>query len=221
MGYNAGNIQVLSGNEAIRRRPSMYIGPLDDPTLLNRLIQEALCVAVDEAVSGYCTEIHVEVHPGGQARVRDNGRGLPTKPTSEGQPLAEVLLTKLFACRDRKQNPEVSALCCDAGLVVTNALSEWLVVKNYREGVCWVQEYRRGEPLAPFRRESETTETGLEFTFQPDKTILGPLHFDAQELAGWLKRVGLRFGSTKISATDGSAGETVSLRFEGVGPQPR
>lgn len=217
MVYHASNIPIISAIEAIRHRPAMYLGPLDEPSLLNRLIHETLCVAVDEALSGYCTEIRVEVDPGGSVRVQDNGRGLSMKPTPDGPPLAEVLLTQVFACREHKRNPDAVG-CCDVGLVVTNALSEWLVVKNCHEGVCWVQEYCRGQPLAPFRREGETTETGLEFRFQPDQTILGPLSFHAQELAEWLKGVGLRFEAMKIDVEDAIRGKTTALRLKHVGP---
>lgn len=220
MEYKESDIQILTPVEAIRRRPSMYIGPLDDPILLNRLIQEVLCVSVDEAVSGHCTEIRVAVQPGGPVTVRNNGRGLPMAPTSDGRPLAEKLLTDVYACREHKQNSVVNSLSCDASMVVVNVLSEWQVVKNYRDGVCWAQEYRRGAPLAPFRRESETIETGLEIAFQPDMTIFGALSFDAQELANWLTSVGLRFDSMNVSQEDTSAGKSIRQTFGGIAPAP-
>ena len=107
-------IELISAVEAIRRRPALYVGPLDDPGLFNRLIQESLCLAADESKCGYCTEIRMMVHPSGPVIVRDNGRGLPTTTDQEGRPWVERLLTRLYACRDSKEDRRLAARCCGA-----------------------------------------------------------------------------------------------------------
>jgi DNA gyrase subunit B len=217
MSYDAAHIEVLTAVEAIRRRPALYLGPLDDPSLFNRLIQESLCLAADEALSGYCTRVGVEVHRDGSVTVRDNGRGLPMAPDAAGRPLAEVLLTQLFACRDHKDGRAAEA-CCQLGLVTVNAMSEWLRVRNFREGACWSQAYERGESLGPFRREPSAAESGVELCYRPDPELLGPLQFDGQALASWFTGLGLRLASVEIAATESSDRSTIVV-FEGITPQ--
>ena len=214
MTYDASALQVLPGLMAVRMRPALYVGPLDDPTILNRLIQEALCSAIDEAVSGCCTQIHVSVSPDGSVTIRDNGRGLSMTPDAYGRVVAETSFSELWACRRSKENARLERDCCQMGLAVVNALSEWLRVRNFREGVCWVQQYRSGEPLAPFRQESRTAETGLELSFRPDPSIFGALHFDAESLARWVSDLGAGFGPPEITS-GGNSAPTV-LRFEAL-----
>jgi DNA gyrase/topoisomerase IV subunit B len=175
MSYDPGSIQVITPAEGIRSRPAMFIGPLDDPLLLNRLIQESLCIAADEALSGHCTRVRVEVRRDGSVTVRDNGRGLPMTPGAAGRPLAEILLTQLFACRAHKDGRAAEA-CCQSGLVTVNALSEWLRVRNFRDGSCWFQAFERGKSLGPFRREPAGTASGQQTITIVDttsSTILG------------------------------------------------
>jgi DNA gyrase subunit B len=210
--------RVLTAAEVIRNHPERYLGPLPDPTVLNRLIQDALCLSADEAACGRCTEIAVAVHPSGVVTIRDNGPGLPVEPDASGRVPAEVLFTVLGTCRAVKGNP-AAAGCCGLGLVVVNALSEWLRVRVFRDGGCWLQEYRAGVPQAPFRRERDTDECGLELSFRPDGVRLGPLEFDPVALAGWLPSAGVRFGALGYHPAR-AANRPVVLHFTEVGPPP-
>ncbi len=214
-------IKVLSTQEAIRRRPEMYVGKLDDPALLNRLIQEALCLAIDEAVSGYCAQVRVSVSPDCSVTVRHNGRGLSMTPTAAGYIPAEAQFTKLYACRNNKANPRLKRSCCGIGVTVVNALSECFCVRNFHEGACWIQEYRCGEPLAPFRSEMETEETGLELSFSPDSSLLSGLHFDARKLVRWVQSMEAGFVPPTIKKGRRKSGEPVVLLFETLNSVPR
>lgn len=202
MGRDELGIQILSSAEAIRRRPEMYVGPLDDPRLFNRLVEDALCIAVDEVLCGHGTRIHVEVDREGSAWVRDDGRGLPMMPEPTGRSLAERLFTELFACKAVKDG-RAAGSCCRYGLAAVNALSEWLRVRNFRDGVCWTQAYERGEPLAPFDCAGPSPEKGLEIRFRPDFGLLGPLRFDSRALAEWFAGLGFSVSVEDSGDTDG------------------
>jgi DNA gyrase subunit B len=213
--FDANDIAALTSAEAIRCRPEMYLGPLPDPTALNRLIQESLCLSVDAAVRGLCSEIAVAVHPSGVITVRDDGPGIDVEPDASGHVPAELLFTVLYACRAAK-GASPAAACCQVGMVVINALSEWLRVRVFRNGGCWLQEYRAGLPQAPFRRVRDAAETGLELSFRPDAAILGSLTFDPLVLAAWLPSVGVRFGAMEYRPAV-SADSPVLLRFTEIG----
>ncbi len=218
MKYDESHIRVITAVEAIRGRPAMYFGPLDDPSLFNRLIQESLCIAADEALSGHCTRVRVEVRPDASVTLRDNGRGLPMTPDEEGRPMAEAILTQLFACRDYFDRRPAEA-CCHFGLVTVNAVSEWFRVRNFREGDCWSQAYEHGKALGPFRREPSGAGSGFELCYRPDPELLGPLEFDGQALASWFIGLGLRSASVEIGAPESSDQSRVVV-FEGITPQP-
>lgn len=214
--YTSDVVEILPTREHIRRRPHLYVGPLPNPAILNRLVEESLCLSVDEAASGNCTEISVEVHPSGDVRIRDNGLGLPLEPGPDGRVLAEVLLTTLGACRASKRNESAKEACCHVGLVVVNSLTEWLRVRLFRDGGCWLQEYCVGLAQGSFRREADTRETGLELTFRPEFGILGPWKFDGLALAGWLARAGVQFQLLDYHPRAGD--EPTMLRFRDIRP---
>src|SRR4051794_40564708 len=153
--YTADMIKVLSASEAIRRRPAMYVGPVDDPLAATRLLQESLCLALDAACCGTCTRIDVTLHRDGSATVADDGPGLSLRPIRGGLTEAEVLLTCLFACRDHKADRRAGEAACQIGIAVTNALSEWLTVTTTYEGRRWRQRYERGVPQGPFEPADE------------------------------------------------------------------
>jgi DNA gyrase subunit B len=196
----------------------MYVGTLPNPAVLNRLVEESLCLSVDEAVCGNCTEIVVAVHPSGDVTIRDNGPGIPMEPRPDGRILAELLFTEVLACRAAKRSETAKASCCNIGLAVVNNLSEWLRVRIFRDGACWLQEYRAGVAQAPFRREADANETGLELSFRPDAGIFGPLQFDRLALAAWLPSAGVRFESLEYHSGDAASNSPVLLHFRGVGP---
>ena len=216
--YNPDDIRVVSTAEAIRMRPEMYIGSLPNPGAFNRLVEEALCLTVDEAACGRCTEIAVAVDSSGAVTIRDNGPGLPMEPDRHGRVLAEILLTVVGACRAAKRSEAAKGSCCHLGLVVANCLSEWLRIRVFREGDCWFQEYRKGQAQAPFRREADANESGVELSFCPDTSILGKLEFDAIALAAWLPSAGLRFESLDYRNGNALPGEPLVLHFKGVRP---
>jgi DNA gyrase/topoisomerase IV subunit B len=219
--YSPDFIQVLRAGEHIRKRPQMYVGPLPNPAVINRLVEEALCLSVDEAICGNCTEIAIAVHPSGVVTVRDNGPGLPMEPGPDGRPLAELLLTEVGACRTAKRSETAKGACCHLGLVVVNNLSEWLRVRVFRDGGWWIQEYGAGTAQAPFFREGDTRETGLELSFRPDPGIFGPLTFDGLGLAAWLPSAGVQFESLEYHPGDVVSVKPVLLHFRGVGPHPQ
>ena len=216
MRFHGARIELLTAIEAIRRRPGLYLGPLDDPLLFNRLIQESLCIAVNEALCGHCSRVRIEVHGDNSVTVRDNGRGLPMTPGASGRPLVETLLTRLFACREHKDGRAAEA-CCQSGLVAVNAVSEWLRVRSFRDGDCWSQAYERGEPLGPFRCEPSGAESGLELSYRPDTRLVGRLRFDGRALADWFTGLGLRCASVQIEATE-AALESAVVVFDGITP---
>jgi DNA gyrase subunit B len=212
-------IRLMTATEAIRMRPWLYVGPLDDPMLFNRVIQGSLCIAADESVCGHCTEVRVAVEADDTVTVRDNGRGLPMKLHDDGLTVAEKLLRNLYACREQKESRLVAETCCDVALVVVNALSERLCITNGRDGERWVQHYKRGEPDGPFRRESTSTESGVELSFKPDSSLFRQMCFDAPELARWYAGLGLQFAAINIEAGDMAAGRPITILFEGINPR--
>lgn len=212
-GYSADSFAVVTGVEHVRRNPAMYVGPVPSPAVVNTLVQEAMCLAVDEAACGHCTEISVTVDPSGQVTVRDNGPGLSMEIRKCGRTVAEFVLTTVFGCRELKRNQRVKASSCGVGITVVNFLSERLRARLFRDGVHWVQDYRFGERQGPFREEGPTTETGLELTFLPDTSLLGPQVFDPQTVIDWFPTTGVRYDRLD---RNGGAGGAVMLRFTGL-----
>jgi DNA gyrase subunit B len=209
--YDETQIRAITSIEAIRSRAAMYVGPLDDPELFNHIIQDSLCIASDECLSGHCTRVTVEVRGDHSVTVRDFGRGLPMTLHDSGRPMAEVLLTELFACRAFKENAK-AAERCGVGLVAVNALSEWFRVRNFRDQACWSQAYERGSALGPFQREPSGSETGVEFSFRPDPSLFGTLHFNPFRLAEWFVAFGLKCEVIGIR----SGGSATRVEFEGI-----
>jgi DNA gyrase subunit B len=219
--YITDDIRIVSSAQAIRARPAMYLGPLPNPALGNRFVEEALCLSVDEVHRGACTEISIEVDTSGLVTVRDNGPGLPMEPDSKGRILAELMLTVLWACRSAKRSDAAKGSCCHLGLVAVNALSQWLRMRVFRGGSSWFQEYREGEAQAPFQREGDVDHTGVEISFRPDTALLGNLEFNGLALAAWLPSAGLRFESLEYRPGNKEAQTPLSLYFKGVMPCPK
>ncbi|RIL09373.1 MAG: DNA gyrase subunit B, partial [Proteobacteria bacterium] len=172
--YDAGQIKILEGLEAVRKRPSMYIGDTFDRGY-HHLVYEVLDNSVDEALAGYCNAIKITFHKDGSCSVEDNGRGIPTSnhPT-EGVSGVEVVMTKLHAGgKFDKEAYKVSGGLHGVGVSVVNALSEWLKVEVKQAGKKFSMEFRRGDPEAPLKEigASPPGETGTLVTFYPDHTI--------------------------------------------------
>jgi DNA gyrase subunit B len=181
--YEAGNIQVLEGLEAVRKRPGMYIGSTG-PRGLHHLVYEIVDNSVDEALAGYCDTINVTITKDGWIRVKDNGRGIPTgiHPT-EGISTVQVVLTILHAGgKFGGGGYAVSGGLHGVGASVVNALSTSLKVEVARDGHVWNQEYSIGVPLAPLAQGKEADYTGTTIEFLANPEIFETVEYDYETL---------------------------------------
>ena len=167
--YDASEIQVLEGLEAVRKRPGMYIGSTSTSGL-HHLVYEIVDNAIDEALAGYCTEILVEILPGNVIRVLDNGRGIPVDIQQQtGKPALEVVYTILHAGgKFGGGGYKVSGGLHGVGASVVNALSQWLEVRVYKDGTIYEMKFSRGQVTQPMKIVGQTDRTGTEVVFQPD-----------------------------------------------------
>ena len=170
--YSANSIQVLEGLEAVRKRPSMYIGDIAERGL-HHLVYEVVDNSIDEAMAGFCDEINVTIEEDNSIRVQDNGRGIPTDMhPKEHRSALEVVLTVLHAGgKFSKDSYKVSGGLHGVGVSCVNALSDLLVAEVHREGQVFQQRYSKGKPLGPVEVIGTCNDTGTIITFHPDATI--------------------------------------------------
>ncbi len=216
--YDAQDITVLEGLEAVRKRPGMYIGSTG-VLGLHHLVYEVVDNSVDEALAGFCTEVSVTIHPDDSVTVVDNGRGIPVAiMEKEGKPAVEVVLTVLHSGGKFGVGGgyKVSGGLHGVGVSVVNALSERLAVEIRRDGYVFSQEYTRGAPQGPLvkgARLGKEDETGTSVTFLPDADVFETLEFDFHTLEERLRETAFLTRGLKISIVD-ERGEGHSAQFQ-------
>ncbi|MDA0162008.1 DNA topoisomerase (ATP-hydrolyzing) subunit B [Solirubrobacter ginsenosidimutans] len=218
-GYDAQNIQVLEGLEAVRKRPGMYIGSTG-PRGLHHLVYEVVDNSVDEALAGYCDTVDVTIHPDDSVTVIDNGRGIPVaKMEKEDKSALEVVLTVLHAGGKFGEGGgyKVSGGLHGVGVSVVNALSDELTATIKRDGYTWTQSYVRGAPQGDMVQGEPTTETGTTITFRPDNEIFETLNFEYSVLEQRLRETAFLTRGLQITITDerGEGTKTKTFHYEG------
>ncbi|HUH52870.1 MAG TPA: DNA topoisomerase (ATP-hydrolyzing) subunit B [Microbacteriaceae bacterium] len=201
--YGAGDIQVLEGLEAVRKRPGMYIGSTG-PRGLHHLVYEIVDNSVDEALAGYCDTIDIQILEDGAIQVVDNGRGIPVDmhPT-EGRSTVEVVLTVLHAGgKFGGSGYAVSGGLHGVGSSVVNALSKKFEVSVKRQGYEWSMSFTDGVPDAPLAKGEQTSETGTKVTFWPNDEIFESVDFDYQTLRTRLQQMAFLNKGLLIKLTD-------------------
>ncbi len=202
--YSANSIQVLEGLEAVRKRPSMYIGDIGERGL-HHLVYEVVDNSIDEALAGYCTDIEVIINENNSITVKDNGRGIPTgMHEKENRSALEVVLTVLHAGgKFSKDSYKVSGGLHGVGVSCVNALSDYLKAEIHREGKVFVQEYSQGKPLAPVAVVGEASDTGTFVTFHPDAEIFVTTQtYKYKTLANRLRELAFLNKGIRLSLTD-------------------
>lgn len=201
--YNASEIQVLEGLEAVRKRPGMYIGSTS-ASGLHHLVYEIVDNAIDEALAGYCTEITVTINPGNSITVTDNGRGIPVDIQAQtGKPALEVVYTILHAGgKFGGGGYKVSGGLHGVGASVVNACSEWLEVRVHKEGKIYEMKFSRGKVTQSMTIIGDTDHTGTEVTFQPDPEMFEELVYDYETLHRRMREQAFLNAGLKITMTD-------------------
>jgi DNA gyrase subunit B len=215
--YDSDQIKVLEGLEAVRVRPSMYIGDTFDRGY-HHLAYEVLDNSVDEALAGYCDRIIVTIHDDGSLSVRDNGRGIPTSiHSTEGVSGVEVVMTKLHAGgKFEKEAYKVSGGLHGVGVSVVNALSEWLKVEVTQGGNIHFMEFRRGKPVDPLKIIGSAAGTGTYVRFFPDHSIFKETHsFDVEVLVHRIRELAFLNGGLSFQVVDERTERVVDFCFEG------
>ncbi|MCC6936015.1 MAG: DNA topoisomerase IV subunit B, partial [Thermomicrobiales bacterium] len=216
--YDASNIEVLEGLEAVRRRPGMYIGSTDIRGL-HHLITEVVDNAVDEALGGFCDTIRITIHPDSSVTVEDNGRGIPVKKHPKMNTSAlEVVMTVLHAGgKFGSGGYSMSSGLHGVGVSVVNGLSEWMISEVRRDGGLYRQEYRKGIPTGAVKKVAkiDPSERGTTQTWMPDATIFDTLDYNYDMLAQRLREMAYLMRGLRIVFIDERSDREMTFYFEG------
>ncbi|AZR74308.1 DNA gyrase subunit B [Anoxybacter fermentans] len=217
--YDAAQIQVLEGLEAVRKRPGMYIGSTDSRGL-HHLVYEVVDNSIDEALAGFCDTIKVTIHQDNSITVEDNGRGIPVNihPTMK-KPALEVVMTVLHAGGKFGGDGgyKVTGGLHGVGVSVVNALSRWCEVKVRRNGKVYYQKYERGVPVTEVQVIGEADDTGTTTTFLPDNEIFEDIEFKFKILSQRLRELAFLNRGIKIILIDERPEENKKEVYEYAG----
>ena len=216
--YNAAEIQVLEGLEAVRKRPGMYIGSTS-ASGLHHLVYEIVDNSIDEALAGFCTDITVTINEGNTITVTDNGRGIPVDIQAQtGRPALEVVFTVLHAGgKFGGGGYKVSGGLHGVGASVVNALSEWLTVQVHKDSKIYEMRFSRGHITQEMRIVGETDHTGTTVTFKPDPEMFDTLDYDYETLHTRMREQAFLNAGLRITITDARTGQEQSetMCYEG------
>ena len=216
--YNAAEIQVLEGLEAVRKRPGMYIGSTS-ASGLHHLVYEIVDNSIDEALAGFCTDIHVTINDGNTITVSDNGRGIPVDIQAQtGRPALEVVFTVLHAGgKFGGGGYKVSGGLHGVGASVVNALSEWLTVQVNKDGKIYEMRFSRGHITQEMRIVGETDHTGTTVTFKPDPEMFDTLDYEYETLHTRMREQAFLNAGLHITITDARPGreQSEAMCYEG------
>ena len=216
--YNASEIQVLEGLEAVRKRPGMYIGSTS-ASGLHHLVYEIVDNSIDEALAGYCTDITVTINPGDTITVTDNGRGIPVDVQAQtGRPALEVVFTVLHAGgKFGGGGYKVSGGLHGVGASVVNALSEWLTVQVHKDGKIYEMKFSRGNITQEMQVIGDTDHTGTTVTFKPDPEMFDTLEYDYETLHTRMREQAFLNAGLRITINDARPGreQSEAMCYEG------
>ena len=214
--YNEDNIKILEGLEAVRKRPSMYIGNVDIAGL-HHLVYEVVDNSIDEAMAGYCDTIKVIIYTDKSVSVEDNGRGIPVGiHKTENIPALEVVMTKLHAGGKFDDNSyKVSGGLHGVGVSVVNALSSFLEVEIYSNGKIYYQTYEKGSKKSELKVTGKTRKKGTKIRFVPDMEILTTDNFSYDILVRRLRELAFLNKGVKITIEDERSDEKEEFLFKG------
>ena len=201
--YSASNITVLEGLEAVRVRPAMYIGDVNERGL-HHLVYEVVDNSIDEALAGFCTKIDVQINEDNSITVEDNGRGIPVDMhEKEHRSALEVVMTVLHAGgKFNKNSYKVSGGLHGVGVSCVNALSDHMIVNVYRDGKVYQQEYSKGKPLYAVKEVGTTDKRGTKITFHPDGTIFTVTEYKYDTLLDRMRELAYLNKGIEINITD-------------------